>query len=431
MNEQITSYIKTQLAAGVTRSDIREALVASGWQVEDIAVAFQAVENPDALPVPQATPAAPTTTVVSMTSTTNKAKWLAAGVVAAGVLLVGGGTAYAYFAFFATQAPLQILQKAYTNSLAAKTYAFSGNAEGTISISGVASDLSQIGAAASTVSEQFKGVGSGVVDVTDFRHPRLDITSTSSMQFTIGTSSSGSADVAGRLISLDRKAYFDLTHFNFGLSGSDSQPQAGLQFAVALVNGFANALQNKWILADATTTTASFSQIATSSPQVAADIDALKKYGAGLSYIQSVQNKGNESLAGVDMYHLGVTIQAGNDFVSLVKSFLTDANSDVATASSTGEIMQELGPVLMQKVTADVWVGKSDYRIYQIKLSPLSAVFGAQGAYATTTLSSETLSLSNYDGPVSITAPQGAQSLEDVFGGLFGLSTSTLQPVGK
>lgn len=96
--EQLSSYIREQLTASVSKEDIIRALLAVGWQPSDVHEAFTVIEAvPPRVPTPTNVPfTAPVT--VSPISTATPKRHLAPLFIAVGCLLLvlGGGVAYAY-----------------------------------------------------------------------------------------------------------------------------------------------------------------------------------------------------------------------------------------------------------------------------------------------------------------------------------------------
>lgn len=62
VNQQLLSYIKNQLAAGVNKIDLQKTIAGAGWSAQDIADTFAAAEGrmPPPPPAPAPAPMAPT-----------------------------------------------------------------------------------------------------------------------------------------------------------------------------------------------------------------------------------------------------------------------------------------------------------------------------------------------------------------------------------
>lgn len=103
-NEQLVAYIKSQLAAGVSKEDISRALVTSGWQVPDINTAFSAIGTTiSSVQVPNQA-------VSPSVATKKRSMWPAIIVTVVLVLIFGGAASAAYYTFFAqpAQAPVTV-----------------------------------------------------------------------------------------------------------------------------------------------------------------------------------------------------------------------------------------------------------------------------------------------------------------------------------
>ncbi len=107
VNQQLLDYIRQQLAAGVSKEEIIQSLITTGWQGQDINDAFSTIGTQIA---PQQMQQAPTTTFVQSTVGQNnsphgKKKWPGILVTLAVPLLLGVTAAYAYFNFFNASTP--------------------------------------------------------------------------------------------------------------------------------------------------------------------------------------------------------------------------------------------------------------------------------------------------------------------------------------
>jgi hypothetical protein len=67
INQQSLDYIKQQLQQGTNKEQIKNSLIANGWQTQDIEEAFSFIENPTSLSQPIPTP---TQTISSFPSAT-------------------------------------------------------------------------------------------------------------------------------------------------------------------------------------------------------------------------------------------------------------------------------------------------------------------------------------------------------------------------
>ena len=78
--------------------------------------------------------------------------------------------------------------------------------------------------------------------------------------------------------------------------------------------------------------------------------------------------------------------------------------------------MSDISKAINQKIDLDIWVGKRDYLIYKVVSS---SVMISDTQTGTKTVTSQELVFDNYNKSVSVVAPQGAVSLEQIMSNLF------------
>ncbi len=432
MNQELIGYIRQQTIAGVSRPEIEKSLAAGGWSPGDIAAAFGAIETmpPTALsqqvphPAPITTPASISPTPVSNepvviapstpsspSGSSHTLRSVLAMVLAIIVLTAAAGGAYAYYAFVATPAPLDIIKKTLQASLSTTSFSFAATSTGEISNT-VSNGL--------PTSANFTIAGNGSMDLHSLTNPLFDLALSVNIGVNTATDT-GSLLLSFHAISLDKQMYFNLKEFKVAFSSTDPK-EAQLQFFVALANGFATPLENKWILASSSPIASS---VGTTSELAAADLAALQAYMTRLSYLSSVQSAGTENIAGVGTYHLKAAIQFDQEFMNLVDKIELDEQPEAAKAPTFKQQMDDLHKALAQEFFVDVWIGKSDYRIYKMLVAPGTFSDSKSG---TQLHIREEVMASGYNQPVTVVAPESAEPIEQVmqglFGGMFGKGTS-------
>jgi hypothetical protein len=110
--------------------------------------------------------------------------------------------------------------------------------------------------------------------------------------------------------------------------------------------------------------------------QIAQIRDSLDKAGAKATLV------GVEQIGGQDAYHINISIP-----VDLI-------NSEIAAAASAAPAMK------IDSASADVWVYKADYRLAKVEIKGASSTLGNIDV---------TVTVTNYDKPVTITAPPASQ----------------------
>ena len=114
VNQQLLDYIKEQLAAGVAKDAIQQALVGQGWNVTDITETFAALvpqPAPAAAPVPQ--PAPPTMAPIQSSVSepvTKPQSHLMLWILILVLLVASAGGAAAYYYYFMMQPMSQVEQ---------------------------------------------------------------------------------------------------------------------------------------------------------------------------------------------------------------------------------------------------------------------------------------------------------------------------------
>lgn len=412
-NPQLLEYIRKQLAAGTPREDIVQKLLANRWKIADVDHAFSTITTESAAPGPASvSPFVQIDTGIDEKDSSRRTR-LVVGILA-GVVLVGGGIAFAYFTYFTTPSPTAILQRALQNTLTAKTLVFSATSTGSFAEPGAGMMLDGMGS--STLSATFTDTMNGAMDVSSPIHPSFDMQFALSATLAIATSTD-SATMSAHMIYAHYILYSNLSKFNLNSTAPDSK-LAAVPFGGSVVNSLAAALENTWVAWSATSTPL----VASSSPALQADLTALHDYLSGLTYVTSLQNVGTENTDGVATYHLQASVQGEQALVDIVQRIIADVQLPSAPPLST-EQKKNLSQALTQGINMDLWIGTGDSRIYRIVTSS-PIVFVNTETSATSTITSQEISFSNYNQPVVIVTPQNAKPLEQVMQGIVsGLAT--------
>ena len=123
VNEQLLAYIRQQLAIGVPKDEIRKSTLAVGWDPVGVNEALTAVEASQALiHTPTSTYTSPITPIpVSVPKTSSKSPLIPILIGAVGLLVIGGGVAYAYFQEIGPFSVKQYTETSFVTDILAKS----------------------------------------------------------------------------------------------------------------------------------------------------------------------------------------------------------------------------------------------------------------------------------------------------------------------
>ena len=332
-----------------------------------------------------------------------------------GIIVIGlaGRAGWAYWQVYQAEQAMKIFQTSLQQSMQATSFSFVATTTGQVSIK------PQDGI---PPSFDFSIVSSGEMDVHSLENPMFDIMANINITSKTATSS-GSLTLGAREILLQKNAYLNLKNFNVVYNSTDPK-QSGVQMILGIVNGVANSIANKWIQVDTS------KYIATTTVQSASiyNDQRLKDYLSARSYITALTMVGKETLSGLPVYHVKVSIEHGQQLVDIIRQITLEKNPDAAKdMNAFNKDMEDISKIISQKIDVDLWIGQDDSFVHKVVTSP----FVVRDEKSETMVSVvEEIVLSGQNKPVSIVAPQDALPIEtimqNVLGGMFGGVTSSL-----
>lgn len=338
----------------------------------------------------------------------NKSKSPLITVIALIALCLIGGGVFAYYKFLTPtiSSPTEILKNGLRTSFNVRSLSFV--ATSTVQVENQPNDV-----IFPFSSLNFNFTSNGSVDFHSLVAPLFDVTVGINMAVNSATSGGGLLSLEANTIHINKNFYFNLKNFNAlytlppGATEMQLPPGATeMQMAIFFTNGFALSLKNKWV------------QIGTSEADKTSsfqnslkheDMAVIRNYILGMSYVTAINNIGSESINGVSTHHLKVTIQNRQELLNLIRKIILEKREVDMVVFNKG--MDDLSKVVSQKIDLDIWIGKSDSLVYKVVLSPI-IISGSQ-VEGKTTISQEVV-FSNHNQPVSVSAPQGTVSLEQV-----------------
>ena len=333
----------------------------------------------------------PNTTNIAPAPETPKKKHGAGIIIAVAVLLVlAGGSAYAYTAGYLDslfQSPDKILHESLnTARLAKQVYA-----DTTITIHTAANSTSTSSLASSFLPADITVTSKGNVDMAD----SANIKTSGTFSVDAGTLS-GAFDVR----SLDKTLYFRITQ------------------APALLSAFGlGQIINKWVSLSLATATSSFSSVPLV-PQTGlatALTEEQKKHILEIAnnahFITFKEKEASEEINGVDSYHFTFDLdkEGIKTYLSELKTYINESGKNDSYLSSWDPSPIEKSLDKIQNFSGNIWIGKKDNLPSKIDTS-LSL---SSGADSTLTVRLVSL-LKDWNVPTSIIAPEGAVSLQNL-----------------
>jgi len=404
MNPLLT-FIDNSINSGVSREVITTQLLSQGWTKLDIDNAFLSLGIAKPVTPVISVPAQPVSPVIPPVQTIQKKssmKLMIAIIVI--VLLVIGGSVYAYFTFNASSlTPKDIIRNSFNASLKVRSFSFMSTSTGEIKSQNSSFPL----------LSNFKFTTKGAIDFHTPQSPLFNA------DFSINADTNDATNTGSLLLGLstlylDKNSYLSLKDFNVSFSSSDPKAMQTQMF-VGLANGFASSLKDKWIKFDMSNAT----NIATTTQTSLSDEDKqmIRDYFSGMSYITSISNVGVENINNVPTYHIKMTLQGDQKMADMLQK-ITSTNKAVADSAQT----KDLYDFIKQKIDLDTWIGKTDFFIYKIVSSPVSV---DDPQTKTEMSSSHEISFSDYNTPISISAPQNSVTLNVLLNSLFGGLTNS------
>ncbi len=453
-NTELANYITQRKAAGATPDMIRHELVSAGWTESDVATALGEPPSisPDTFPPSPATQGPPILAhqgspsvadssapsqgevfapeLVQSVHTQEAAAsaqlpmvsgsgahqgvrvGLVLGISAGVVLLLGAGSAAAYYAgLLATPSPSVLLSEGFAamQSVTSASFAATSTVTSVATAPSVGTTTSHMQIALSGRAHRSTASAHGAA---------ADIMLSGTDHSYADGGTTGSATFALHIIYANQTPYINLSNLNVQVSlGNSAQmpPQAQLvvPMLVSVVNGAAASIENQWITLAASSTASV--PVATSAPQEASDLSSLSSYIASGSYVDHAQVVDSEAIQGVSTYRVAVVLKFQPQLADLLKKLIADQATAMGT--TTLDLSQAFSGMVGKDVRVDFWVGKSDKRFYQVAFSPIQLVSPQGGGQVTI---AATTTFSGFNEPVSITAPTTARSLQDLIKTTFG-----------
>lgn len=334
------------------------------------------------------------------------------------VVLLGGGTAFAYFRYFnSALTPNQVLQKMYAAAAAVKTVSFSGDVTSTIYIPTSSlqfGGFSDSPASASPTSTSYDVSFDGDSDISNPTNIAQSSTITISGGF-----DGQNFTATGEFISLNKIYYVKLDNLNFGTSTAPN-PMTSL-FSIFTGQWFEidpAAVEQEFM----GSSTAQISQIQSSTQLTAQDIQEIRNDAMQDQIISVSQVLPEEAIGGQENYHYKLAVNVDN-----LKNFITATVGIISGNSSSSLSTDQLQAMEdnldeLQFNDLEIWIGTNDFLPHEI-----SANIGE--SLASQTIGSFTMNVqSNFNQPVTITAPTGAKDINTILQGLMG-SASFGSPV--
>jgi|GEM_PF-2039762 len=404
-NQELVNYIMQQAGQGVSQEVLRNTLLQAGWQTADVDEALKSLTSSPVAEVKQSSVAdtaqSERTLPESVTSFDEHTaprfgKKLIILISVVGLLLVAGGVfAYNYF----NQTPEQIVGGMVKTMLEAKTSNFSGDIKITIDTQDVAGFLPS--AVGDSTSGQIKtGEGSvtirfsGSSDSSNVSNPKVLST------FTFGTDilPFGGALLGFDMRIVDRALYLKLN--NLGIPGTENF----------------GSFKNQWIKFDSTTALTQLQQSGYSGSINLEEnlnlptekIDKIKTILGKALFIKVGARLASERVGGVDSHHYAFSLNKEG-----LKNTLKEVSLVVQEKDLTEAELQGLDAFWENiEVSGELWIGKSDRVLHQIKM-----VLDSKSMIKTTVIINETFK--NINEPVTINIPPDAKNFEEL---LFGIS---------
>ncbi|MDP2932860.1 MAG: hypothetical protein Q8N81_01900 [bacterium] len=420
ITNELLAYIKEQKSKSVYDEEIKKTLLANGWQEHDITEAFQALASPvPTAPTPQSPPFAPLQTpsspavlpagdaVVAVTAPAKK--HLLLPVIAAVVVFLVGGATLGY-AYYQSSSPQKTVAKMFGNFSKIKSSEFSGSITANIESDALSAGVNAAGTTEPAAKQKLNlGIDfSGASDIGDLANPKFQL----ALKFKGDMKETGSFSLAADLRSLEKNFYFKISNLpNIGIA--DLSP-----FSDKWIKLSGEELKNSPLLNQAS------SQSQNTPPQenkplTTAQIQKLEQFITEHQFIKVTGKLADETLAGVPTKHFRFVFdkQAYKDFAKELSD-----NSDYKLDKTQLDKMNESLDGL-NSADGEMWIGKKDAMLYKVVLNfNLTETSDSKTSGRITF----TLSFSNYNQPVTVTAPSPVLPFEEVLNQLLGGASSAL-----
>jgi len=399
INEQLLNYVKKQIATGIDKDTVTTNLKGAGWNEGDINEVFAAInpqQAPVPIPVPQASFVSNATApaIQEDFSDKHKSKKMIPAIVLIVLLLVAGGVAlYAYYsgAFVSLSG---ILPQAIDADREVKSESFDFRATADFSEMVSVSDGLNSFLALGGNSPRFNLNIKGVADETDPKNIKALFDTSVDM---------GPISIALEIRMADEVVYFMVKKL----------PSLGLMFMDA------SEYENKWFSISTNPEELDKLKALGVSTDIGAQeltpeqTDKIYKIFREASIIKQTSKLPSETIDGELSYHFAFDLDH-DGIIALIKSLKEFASSIDPNSSE----LENFDPASISEVLdklwdfkGEIWIGKSDKLLRKFKIN--FAVQPDSGKDEKVKVDMSML-LTDYNKPVSVTAPEGAIDLESL-----------------
>lgn len=414
IDQQLSDYIKQQLQQGVGKDEIKNTLLAQGWQEKNIDKAL----NLSGQPEQSASYNMPETTFpksdISPAKVSKKPIALIISIIL-GVAIIGGGV-FGYFYYF--QSPERIIQKMVGKMVEVKSLEYTGQIVieidtsdlSTFSLLGNDNLLQPKKPSQPKQTDKFSINFSGASDWHDLNNLKA------MFKFDINT------DILSQGFGLEIRTIENITY----LILSDV-PDLGF-FDLSF-------LENQWVKVDPEAIKKQFGlekleeqlrEVQKEQKLSPEQIEQIKEAVARAKIFKIIEKLPSEKINGINTHHYKFTI----DKNGLIELF-TEINKIIQNKSLTEKELQELNKSLeaIEMPAGEIWIGKKDLLLYKIFLNLNIKETEETKSDGRITAS---VQFKNYNKAVQIDIPAPVKALEEIigelFGGLFGEWVQSFEP---
>jgi len=324
------------------------------------------------------------------------------------VLLVGGVTLG--YAYYQSSSPQKTIAKMFGNFSKIKSEEFSGSITANIE----SDELTTGGQVAGTTSPTAKQKlnlsidFSGASDTNDLANPKFQL----ALKFKGDMQESGSFSLDADLRFLEKNFYFKISNLP-NIQIADLSP-----FSDKWIKLSGEELKNSPLLNQSSGQSQN-AALKESKPLTTAQIQRLEQFITKHQFIKVTKKLADETLAGVPTKHFRFVFdkQAYKDFAKEL-SDNSDYKLDKTQLDKMNESLDSLN-----SADGEMWIGKKDAMLYKIVLNFNLAETSSSKASGKITF---TMSFSNYNQPVTVTAPSPVLPFEEVLNQLLGGASSAL-----
>lgn len=241
----------------------------------------------------------------------------------------------------------------------------------------------------------------GGSDLIDINNPKANFTFTFNVTSTGSTSPVASANIS--LISLNKSLYLKIN--NFTIPAEYSYP--GID--ISQVSG-------RWIKIDQDSIK-SLSQ-AGSTETANLDISQWSKTIQDLILAENIfsdaQQLNDQIISGQDTYHYLIKVGKVK-----IKDFISRLTGDSGISQEMVSAFADSIINTIGDINLEIWIGKKDYMLYKYSIDKVIDVSKIQPGVNMLIEIKLNATNSNFDQPISVQAPEGAQKIEEIFAPLF------------